>query len=469
MKLRILFALLVIVAVGMIYYLAGEAIDDTVEDAVDEVAKVADNFTGDNPVDAQQSATSTPVPTAQFDARPTYVVQRGDVTEEFIFTGRWQPRDQMALSFEIAGTIRQVNVQRGDAVSAGELLADYDITNLEDSLASAELSLETAISNQETSTTGGVQSVEDAEIRLANARLSHESTLNNSPWTSVASARLSLDNAEQSLRDAERNYRDALSHPEQGPSAVDSAYQQLISAQSQVESAQIGYFSAAQSYNNYEFTIKQSENSIIEAELALERARSGQTSSGDESVRSAQLNIDQIKADIARSSLYAPIDGVILDVFISPGDSAAAFNTVITIGLPEPKEIITTLAIGDAQRLSVGMVGACEVLNQPETGVGCAVRSIPLTSRDADQTTRVAASLTNVTDNQLIEVTMPLEIQENVLWLPPSVIRTFQNRTFVVLETPDGPRTVDVQLGLQTDERVEIVSGVNEGDIVIAP
>jgi len=56
-----------------------------------------------------------------------------------------------------------------------------------------------------------------------------------------------------------------------------------------------------------------------------------------------------------------------------------------------------------------------------------------------------------------------------VLWLPPSVIRTFQSRTFVVLQTSDGERTVDVELGLQTDDRVEIVSGVNEGDVVVAP
>jgi multidrug efflux pump subunit AcrA (membrane-fusion protein) len=469
MKLRILLALVVIIAVGIIYTLAGETIDQTVQDAADEVANVADNFTGDKPADAQQSATSTPVPTAAFDARPTYVVQRGDVTDEFVFTGRWQPRDQLALSFEIAGTIRQVNVQRGDAVSAGELLADYDITSLENQLDSAELSLETAINNQTSSTTGGIQSVEDAEISLANARISLENTRNSSPWTSVASARLSLDSAAESLRNAERSYYDALSHPEQGPQTADSAYQSLISAQNQVESAQISYFSAAQSFNNHQYSVQQSENQVIQAEIALERARNGQSSSGDESVRSAQLNIDQIHADIARSSLYAPIDGVVLDVFISPGDSAAAFNTVITIGLPEPKEVITTLAIGDAQQMSVGMVGACEVLNQPETAVGCAVRSIPLTSRDADQTTRVAASFTGVADNQLIEVTMPLETRENVLWLPPSVIRTFQNRTFVVLDTPDGPRTVDVQLGLQTDERVEIVSGVNEGDIVIAP
>ncbi|MCD4684378.1 MAG: hypothetical protein K8S97_00390 [Anaerolineae bacterium] len=64
---------------------------------------------------------------------------------------------------------------------------------------------------------------------------------------------------------------------------------------------------------------------------------------------------------------------------------------------------------------------------------------------------------------------MALEVREDVLWLSPSVIRTFQNRTFVVLDTPDGMRTVDIVLGLQTDDRVEIVSGINEGDIVVAP
>jgi multidrug resistance efflux pump len=261
-----------------------------------------------------------------------------------------------------------------------------------------------------------------------------------------------------------------LSHPEQDSSVVDNAYQQLVSAQNQVESAQVSYFSAAQNYNNYQYQLDQAENQVIQAELDLQRAideAAGGVS--DENVRSAQLNIDQIQGKIEESSLYAPIDGVILEVYIAPGDAAQAYDTVIVIALPEPKEVIASLAINDANQLSVGMVGKCQVINQPETAVGCVVRSIPLSSRDADQTTRVAASLANVAENQLIEVEMALEVRENVLWLPPSVIRTFQNRTFVVLDTPDGPRTVDVTLGLQTDERVEIVSGVNEGDVVIAP
>jgi multidrug efflux pump subunit AcrA (membrane-fusion protein) len=424
----------------------------------------------DNAVGAQAAPTSTPVPTAEIAARPTYAVQRGNVEDIFSFTGRWQPRDQMTLSFPVSGTISQVNVKRGDAVNAGDLLAQFDTSSLENQLSNAQLQLETAKSNVSTSATGDIQSVENAQISLANAQLSLENTKASSPWTSVASSRLSLDSANQSLENAQRNYRDALSHPENPASTVDSAYQQVLSAQNQVKNAQNSYFSAAQNFNNYQFQVEQSENQVIQAQINLQRAiEAASAGVSDENVRSAQLSIDQINQQIADSSLYAPISGVILDVTIAPADAVQAYATVITIGLPEPKEVIANLAISDANRLSVGMVGVCEVVNHPETAVGCVVRSIPLSSKDTDQTTRVAASLSNVADNQLIDVEMPLQIVKNVLWLPPSVIRTFQNRTFVVLQTPDGPRTVDVQLGLQTTDRVEIVSGVNEGDVVIAP
>ena len=69
----------------------------------------------------------------------------------------------------------------------------------------------------------------------------------------------------------------------------------------------------------------------------------------------------------------------------------------------------------------------------------------------------------------LINVTMALETRENVLWLPPEAIRTFQNRTFVVLDTPEGQQVVDITLGLETDERAEILTGLSEGDAVVAP
>lgn len=419
---------------------------------------------------AQVAPTSTSIPTAPAIARPTYTVQRGDVQDILPFSGRWQPRDQVRLAFEIAGTIRRVEVERGDAVTAGQLLADLQITDLENQLASAQLELETAQSGLEAGAEGSIQSVADAEVALANARLQLQSAEANRPWASVASARIALDAAELDVENAQRAYDEAISRPEQDASIADNAYIALQSAQNRLRSAEASYFQASQAYNNHEFQIAQNENGVIAAELALSQARQGGgDASGVQTVRAAQLRIDQINADIRRSSLYAPLDGEVLEVMIVPGEAVTAFGTVITIGRPEPKEAIASLPLADAQRLSVGLVGVCQVINQPDTAVQCIVRQIPLSASDADQTTRVAASLEGVPSGQLIEVQMPLQVRPNVLWLPPPAIRTFQGRTFVVLETAEGPRAVDVQIGLQTDEQVEIVAGVNEGDVVVGP
>lgn len=418
----------------------------------------------------QQVPTSTPIPTAPAAAPPTYAVQRGEVEEVFEFSGRWQPRDQQPLAFEVAGTARRVNVRRGDTVSAGDLLADMQIDDLENQLASAELTLQAALAAAEAEGEGGAQSVTDAEFALASANLALENAKNNLPWTSTNSAAQQVTAAEVAIADAQRAYDNAISHPEAAGAAlaVESAYQALQAAQRSLQSAQTSYYASAQSYNNAEAQLQGLENSVLQAELNLQKAReNAATGSSSESVLSAQLAIDQIRAKIAQSSLYAPADGVVLDVTIAPGDSVTAYQAVISIGRPEPKEAIASLAFTDAQNLSVGLVGVCNILNQPESAVQCIVRRMPLSARDADQTTRIAATLPDATDGQLIEIRMPLQVRENVLWLPPAAIRTFQNRTFVVLQTPDGPRRQDIEIGLQTDERVEILSGLNEGDVVI--
>ena len=420
---------------------------------------------------AQQTApTSPPTPPAPAGAAPPSPAPRGDVSDIFEFSGRWQPRDQEQLAFQVGGSVRRVNVRRGDSVSAGDLIADLQIDDLEAQLASAQLSLQSALASVESSADSSVESVADAQIALANARLNLENAKNNLPWTSVQSAQLQLQNAQQSLDNAQRAYDDAVSHPEaaNAASAIDSAYQQLLSAQNSLRSAQNSYYSSAQSFNNAQAQLKTNENNVIQAELNLQKAiANASAGASDEQVKSAQLSIDQIKAKIAQSSLYAPSDGVVLDVTIAPGDNVTAYTVVITIGRPEPKEAIASLAFSDAQNLSIGMVGVCQVINQPDTAVQCVIRRMPLSSQDADQTTRVAATLPDIAEGQLIEIQMPLQVSENVLWLPPAAIRTFQSRTFVVLQTPDGPRRVDIEIGLQTDDRVEIVSGLNEGDVVI--
>jgi multidrug efflux pump subunit AcrA (membrane-fusion protein) len=423
----------------------------------------------------QDEPTATPIPTAPAVARPLYTVQRGDVQQILEFSGRWQPRDQVSLAFEVDGIVRRVEVRRDDTVAAGQLLADLNIEDLEQRLQDAEIQMEQALAAQETDAEGVVQTVEQAELEVFNAQLALQRHLDSPPTASVASALEQIESAQRNLERAEQNYREALGgHGQGGAGAVDSAYNAVIDARNAIANAQRSYAQAAASagetYRNWENTLIDRQNALTLAERNLERARERALRGGTADLRSQQLNIERLQEDIARSTLLSSIDGVVLEVQIQPGDQVRAFQGVITVGIPQPLEIIASLPIGDAQRLSAGLVGVCQALNRPETAVQCVVRQIPASAADADQTTRVAAALDDdIAPGTIIQVQMPLQVREDVLWLPPAAIRTFQNRTFVVLDTPDGPRSVDVQIGLRTDDRVEIISGVEEGDVVQAP
>jgi multidrug efflux pump subunit AcrA (membrane-fusion protein) len=421
----------------------------------------------------EQQAQPTPIPTTAASARPTYTVQRGTVEQVLEFSGRWLPRDQQQLSFEVAGNVRAVNVRAGDTVSAGDVLADYQIEDLEEQLANAELQLETAQLNLAESAEGGGDTVTDAAYNLASANLSLEGAKESLPWTNTASASAGIVTAERNLEDARRAYDEAISRPDSSASAVDNARNAVISAEEALANAWRNYYSASQSYSSAMRSIETAENAQIRAEQDYQDALNGVGVSTDliQAVRSAQLNVDQIKQDIARSTLLAPSDGVVLEVTIKPGDSVQAYATVITIGRLDPKEVVVNLAYTDASRLNVGMSGACTPINRPDLAVECIVRRLPLSNRDVDQSVRVAATFyeDEAAFGALIDVTMALETREDVLWLPPEAIRTFQNRTFVVVQEADGQRVVDITLGLQTNDRIEIASGLNEGDVVVAP
>jgi len=66
-----------------------------------------------------------------------------------------------------------------------------------------------------------------------------------------------------------------------------------------------------------------------------------------------------------------------------------------------------------------------------------------------------------------VRITVVLERKEDVLWLPPQAIRTFEGRKFVVVQEGEGQLRVDVKVGIESEDRVEIEEGLTEGQIVI--
>jgi len=78
-------------------------------------------------------------------------------------------------------------------------------------------------------------------------------------------------------------------------------------------------------------------------------------------------------------------------------------------------------------------------------------------------------SATTYQSGDKVTLKVVLASKQNILWLPPKSIRSAGGRTFVIVNSDSGPQRVDIEIGLQTFDMVEIVSGLEEGQVVVGP
>jgi hypothetical protein len=126
------------------------------------------------------------------------------------------------------------------------------------------------------------------------------------------------------------------------------------------------------------------------------------------------------------------------------------------------------------------MPATVALVSRPGVGLTGTVRQLPYpygsggrgtTVEDLDKSTRVTiegdAEAEGFALGDLVRVRVELERKDNVLWLPPQALRVFDGRRFAVIQDGDMQRRVDVMVGIQTPERVEIEEGLDEGQVVI--
>jgi hypothetical protein len=87
------------------------------------------------------------------------------------------------------------------------------------------------------------------------------------------------------------------------------------------------------------------------------------------------------------------------------------------------------------------------------------------TIEDDDQSTRIKLDRTpeelGLELDDRVRVSVVLERKEDVFWVPPQAIHQFEGRKFIVIQDGDRQRSVDVNVGIESEERYEI-EGVTE-------
>jgi membrane fusion protein, macrolide-specific efflux system len=195
-------------------------------------------------------------------------------------------------------------------------------------------------------------------------------------------------------------------------------------------------------------------------------------------VELAQINVDEIQNKIEGMRVVAPFDGTVLVLTIDDGSLVEAYNPVAVVADLSKLELSVDPQGTDFDKLAKGMPAAIDMINKPGTVLHGVIRRLPYITNnpnleDHDRTLRISLDEDPITAgyelDDLVRAQVVLESKKDILWLPPQAIRTFEGRNFVVIQDGQGQRRVDVELGIQAEDKVEIVSGLEEGQIAIAP
>jgi RND family efflux transporter MFP subunit len=425
-----------------------------------------------------QEPTPTPIPTAVVPSKPTYKVERGTVIEEVRFTGRIAPVEEEQLYFRVDGRVAKVNVKQGDKVKAGDVLAELEIDNLLNALAQAEVGLQTAQLQLKTAQESSAEQRTRLEINLQIAKLRLEQARTQDPGPSVAIAAANLERAAAEVQRAQAAYDRRNASP--GAAASwEAANLQDATINYQIAKAQ--YEQALQNQKVHELDLQILEQNVRLAQLDLEKLTSTVDPVLEQQVARAQLEVDRLKAEVANARLTAPIDGEVTMVGAYAGRTVNAYRPVMTVAAPGALEVSADLTSDTMQKLSVGQECTIVIVNYPAKEFHGKIRRLPypygtggstaVGTAEEDRSTRISIDDADVTleAGALVRVSVVLQKKDNVLWLPPAAIRTFQGKDFVLVMEGEGQRRVPVKLGIKAEDRVEIVSGLEEGQVVVGP
>lgn len=442
---------------------------------------------------ASGEPTPTPVPTPALAQKPTYTVQLGTVTRTLRLTGRAAPVQQQDLFFRTDGYVKEIYVERGVTVEAGDVLARLDEPEkYAGDIANAQITLDKAQHELDQLYQDAPLSAAQAQLDLAEAAQTLKEARRNRTKMDygrdydelvVEKAHTDFLLAKALLKDARKNYnlvaRKKPTHPER------------VMALNALVDAQNVYDRAFAIWNWYLLPWPEDAVAKADADLALALAKYDQAEAQWElleqgpdpyELKLAQANLEDAQAGLAEAQkalenieLRAPFAGQVLSLGIRPGSQVSAFKAVLTLADPAALEIVLFPSADDLAALGVGQAATLQLATRSGQSLHAHVRQVPFaagtTSEDQTEDRSVHIELDDdgvpLTLNEAATVVIQLEQRQDVLWLPPGALRTFQGRDYVFIEEGGVQRRVDVQLGLHSSERVEILEGLREGQVVI--
>ncbi len=417
----------------------------------------------------------------------TAVARQGNLVIEASGTGTLASSAEANLAFQTSGQLKSVSVKVGDAVTAGQALAELDNSSQQLALAEArqnllELTSPAAIAAAQQAVAADQQAVYNGQVALNN--LLYLSTNE----AAIQNAQASMLLAESALNRAKAAYNNVAGDADTSLKKA-AAYQDLYAAQ-------LTYNSAVSTYNLYTGKPNQVKVDSARATLALAKATLAEaqtlvaaltggtvpadaTGSGYDALQKARQAVQTAQEDLDATRLTAPISGTVLAVNNQVGDTVGS-GTFITIADLSQAQIQIYMDENDWNNIKAGYAANVTFDALPDqvfTG----------------KVTQVYPELVAVAGNSVVEglvqldlsndagasdpIGLPLGVSasvdvisaqvENAVLVPVQALHELSAGNYAVFIMANRKPTLrQVEVGLQDATYAEIKSGLKAGDVV---
>ena len=420
----------------------------------------------------------------------TAIVRQGDLVLFASGSGSLVPGREVDLRFGASGPVAELNVQVGDVVEAGDVLAVAgDREQLEAAVASDELALLEAQEALDAIFEGADLTAAEALLALGKAKDALEDAQrtwqNQQEGYRASSTTIKAAEAEVTVAKAKMNKEEGelggLSHlPSDDPQRA-QAYKDFAAAQQR-------YWSALANLNWYTGHPTETQQNLLDGELALAEAQLAEAQAAQDlvidgpdptEIRMAELKVAKAEAELAvslrnleESVIVAPFGGTILEVTADVGDTVSGpFIKLADLSLPHLEVFLDET---DADKFAIGYEAEIIFDALPDAiFTGRVIQVDPsLNTQGGVSTVQGLIQLDmGETDGLLIGMNAAVDVvggrAEGVPLVPIEALRELGPGEFAVFVLRDGePRLTPVEVGLMDFTFAEIISGLEVGETI---
>ena len=270
----------------------------------------------------------------------------------------------------------------------------------------------------------------------------------------------------------------------------------LVSYQAQLKAKKTAYDVALSSYNRLSKLYTQkatSLDSLNTAKSTLDNAKA-EMEAIEANIKQAEIEVNTAETNVGYTKITAPMDGTVISVPVSEGQTVNANQTtptIVTIADLSKMKIKPEISEGDITKVKAGQEVSFTILSDNQTVYHSVIDSVDpanTTTSDSSSTSSSTSSSSSSTTsaiyyyaNVLIdnpdrtlrigmttENNIKIANAKDVLLVSNMAIQKRDGKNFVnVLNDKNQPEQREIQTGVQNDFHTEIKSGVNEGEKVI--